>query len=166
MWGGMSKEREASKSAGRVDLAVGAVALLLGGAAFGLIPSEVSRDAFRSFGNVRSPAFFPVLASGLLILFSAALVLRSWKDRADRPASLSTFPPSVAVVVCIFVAAGISITLVGFAPSACALIVGLSYAFGARSHVAVVALAVAVPTAIQLLFKSVLGVLLPRGELF
>lgn len=162
----MSTGHEDGQDAERADFAVGSAAAVLGVAALALIPSEVSRDAFGSLGNVRSPAFFPLLASALLILFSAALLVRGWQRRGPRAAGIKLPPARVFAVAGLLAGAGVAVTTLGFAPTAFALIVGLSYAFGARSHATVLGLALTVPATIQVLFTSFLDVLLPRGVLF
>ena len=162
----MPTDRENAPDPVLADLAVGALAAVLGVAALVLIPSEVSRDAFQSFGNVRSPAFFPILASALLVLFSAALLLRAWHRRGARVGRIRAPAARVLAVAAMLAAAGVAVTTLGFAPTAFALIVGLSYVFGARRHATVLGLALAVPATIHVVFTSLLGVLLPRGSLF
>lgn len=150
------------------DLAVGVAAMALAFAALLTIPSQVSSNAYQSFGNIRSPAFFPVIASGLLGVFSTLLVIRSRKMAGTDRKDPGGFLPSrrVVVVAIMFAAAGAAMTVLGFLATAFALIIGLSAAFGARNYATVIALAIAVPAAIHLLFRSVLSVLLPSGILF
>lgn len=162
----MSTERPCNPDTRTADLLVGLVAGATAITALLLIPSEVSRDAFRSFGNVRSPAFFPVLASMLLLLFSVALLVRAWRRRSAPHARPALPPARVAAVAASLLIAGLMIAWLGFGPTAFALILGLSFSFGARNPVTVLVLAVAVPTVIHVLFRSMLDVLLPTGVLF
>lgn len=162
----MSTERPGNPNSRTADLLVGGIAAATAVAALLLIPMEVSPDAFRSFGNVRSPAFFPLLASTLLLLFSVALLVRSWRQRSTLRAWPALPSVRVAVVAGMLVAAGGASGSLGFGLTAFGLIVGLSYAFGARNPGLILGLAVAVPTAIHVLFRSILDVLLPTGVLF
>lgn len=150
------------------DFGVGVTALTLAFAALLTIPSQVSSDAFKSLGNIRSPAFFPIIASGLLGVFATLLIVRSGAAKGADKLKRSIALPGmrVLVVALILGAAGVALGLLGFLPTAFALIIGLSVAFGARSYWTVIALAIAVPVAIHLLFRSVLNVLLPSGVLF
>ena len=153
----------------RTDLSVGALTAAIAIAALLLVPGEVASGGLAEVGDVRSPAFFPILGAGLLLALSSGLIFRSLRRGASggHVAPVVALPPArVAGVAGALLAAGAVVVWLGFLPTAALLIVTLSYIFGARRHRLVVGLCVGVPIGIQLLFRDVLNVLLPAGILF
>lgn len=150
----------------RTDLSVGALTAAIAIAALLLVPGEVASGGLAEVGDVRSPAFFPILGAGLLLALSSGLIFRSLRRGASggHVAPVVALPP--ARVAGALLAAGAVVVWLGFLPTAALLIVTLSYIFGARRHRLVVGLCVGVPIGIQLLFRDVLNVLLPAGILF
>ncbi|PWJ20201.1 Tripartite tricarboxylate transporter TctB family protein [Jannaschia seohaensis] len=143
------------------DTITGALTLALGLTALMLAPGEVQSDGFRQFGNVRSPAFFPILAGGATAAISLILLVRGALQAAP-PISVER-PGRVLTVTAALTGATAMIFWVGYIAAAAALIAALSLTFGNRRPVVVARLALAAPVAIYLLFNGVLDVLLPAG---
>jgi len=143
------------------DTVTGAITLGLGLAALALVPVEVQGDGFARFGDVRSAAFFPILAAGATALFSLVLLVRGVL-RAAPPVEVDR-PGRVLAVIAALTGAIALVFWLGYIVAAAALIAALSLAYGTRRPVVVAGLALVVPVAIYLLFNGVLDVLLPAG---
>lgn len=143
------------------DTVTGAITFVLGIAALALVPVEVQSDGFSRFGDVRSAAFFPILAAGATAVFSLVLLVRGVL-RAAPPVAVDR-PGRVLAVIAALAGAGALVFWLGYIAAAAALIAALSLAFGNRKPVVVAGLALVVPVAIYLLFNGVLDVLLPPG---
>lgn len=153
--------RSAIARLANADCLSGLATAALGLAALWLVPAQVAPDGFARLGEVRSPAFFPILAAALTLVLSLALVLRGLL-RPAPPTELRA-PGRVLPVGAALVLAAVLVFPLGYLVTAALLIVALSYAFGGRRHAVILAMAVLVPVAIQLLFVSGLNVLLPEG---
>ncbi len=158
----------------QTDLVTGAVTLLLGLAALSLVPAEVDSAGFAAIGDMRSPAFFPLVAGGLLTVFSALLILRAliWggtrsgaAEPADpnAPQQPAAEPRRVVLTAGLLVLATAAIFWLGFLLTAGGLVAGLATILGYRRYWLVLLLAVSVPAGIHILFEQLLSVLLPRG---
>jgi len=143
------------------DTITGLLTLGLGLGVLALIPAEVSRDGFARMGDVRSPAFFPILAGGAMTLLSILLLARG-ALRTVPPVTVDRLPRILAVTLSLC-GATILIFWLGYVATSALLIAALSWAFGNRRHWTILAMAVLVPIGIHLLFEGVLNVLLPEG---
>lgn len=148
-------------SLANADTVTGVVTLALGLAALALVPVEVQSDGFSRFGDVRSAAFFPILAAGATSLFSLVLVVRGLLSAA--PAVVVERPWRVLAVITALSGATALIFWLGYIIAAAAMITVLGLTFGNRRPAVVAGLALVVPLAIYLLFNGVLDVLLPAG---
>lgn len=157
----MPQRRLALERLANADTVTGAGTLAVGLAALALVPVEVQSDGFASFGDVRSAAFFPILAAGATALFSLILLLRGVL-RAAPPVTVAR-PQRVLAVVAALAGATALIFWVGYIVAGAALIAALSFAFGNRRLIVVAGLSLVVPVAIYVLFHDVLDVLLPAG---
>lgn len=153
------------------DTVTGAIALALGLGALSMIPAHVSPDGLGAWADMRSPAFFPLVVSTLLIVLALLLVLRGFASatgpampaRRRDGAEPGIAPRRVALVGGVLIAATAGIFVIGYVVTAMLLVAGLARALGYRRVVILVPLAVGVPLAIQALFQGVLRVLLPTG---
>lgn len=163
----MPPEPHTDRPTPRADLWIGLFASVLGFAALALVPVEVAQDGLKTFGNVRSAAFFPVLSATFLILLSATLLLRAVRAGALSPAGTRIPKPSFKVVAVgsTLALAGLAIFWLGFLITTALLIAVLSFTFGERRPLVIAALAVGTPFGIQILFREMLNVLLPSGVL-
>ncbi|WP_191090166.1 tripartite tricarboxylate transporter TctB family protein [Histidinibacterium aquaticum] len=143
------------------DTVTGAVTLALGLTALAMVPAQVQEDGFANFGDVRSPAFFPILSGAAVTLFSLALLIRGLLKAA--PAFSVGEPRRVLAVTGALAGSTLLMFWVGYIAAAAVLIATLSVAFGNRNGLTVAGLAVVLPVGIYLLFDGVLGVLLPTG---
>lgn len=143
------------------DTVTGGLTLGVGLAALALVPSEVRRDGFADFGDIRSPAFFPILVAGLMVLLSITLLIRS-TFRAVPDVEMDRAPRVLAVTAAL-AAATAAIFWLGYLATAGLLIAALSWAFGNRRVWIILALAILVPAGVHFLFEGVLSVLLPAG---
>lgn len=162
----MLPEQQAEKQTMRADLLVGGLSFVVGLGAVLLIPREVAQNGLAEFGDVRSPAFFPVTAALFLMLLSGALMLRALRARAlSGAATPGRARPSLKMLAVggALGLAGLAIFWLGFLITAALLVAGLSYIFGERRILRILALAVCVPVGIQILFREILNVLLPLG---
>ncbi len=157
----MSHRQRSGERLANADTISGAITLALGLAALALVPVEVQGDGFSRFGDVRSAAFFPIIAAAATALFSLALLVRGVL-RAAPPVAVER-PGRVLAVVAALAGAAVLVFWLGYIVAAAALIAVLSLAFGNRRPVVVVSLSLLVPVAIYLLFHDVLDVLLPTG---
>ena len=157
----MADRRRAAERLANADTVTGAITLVLGLAALVLVPAEVQRDGFARFGDVRSSAFFPILAAGTTALLSFVLLGRGILRAAPRIAVER--PRRVLAVFAALAGATAAVFWLGYIVAAAGLIAALSFAFGNRRIVLVAALSLVVPVAIYLLFNDVLDVLLPAG---
>ncbi|MCR9088640.1 MAG: tripartite tricarboxylate transporter TctB family protein [Rhodobacteraceae bacterium] len=149
----------------RADLWIGLFAFVFGLAAAGLVPGEVAKDGLTKFGDVRSPAFFPITAAAFLVVLSVALVLRAVRAGALSGIETGVARPSPKVLAVggALALAGVAIFWLGFFVTAALLIAGLTWIFGEHRLLRIATLAVCVPLGIQILFREMLNVLLPSG---
>jgi len=157
------------------DILTGLFVLGLAVALLALLPSQVGGAGLDAIGNLRSPAFFPVLAGALMAAFSAALILRGGIAVVSRRRiSAPPKPDSTDVnasgdwrrvlsVGTLMVLAAFAIPRIGFVATAAPLMAGVALAFGYRRFGILVAICVIVPLGIFFTFETALRVLLPRG---
>lgn len=151
----------------RADLVVGLLALGLALAVLGLIPMQIAGESMAALSNLRSPAFFPVLAAVAMAGLSGLLVLRAviglWRYGGGPGTRPGPGGLRVALVAGVLGAAGVGMFTAGFLPTSALAIGALAVLFGYRRPVVLVVVMLAMPAAIHLLFEEALRVLLPRG---
>jgi hypothetical protein len=147
------------------DLLVGLIVLGLATGLLVLLPSQVGGETWRAIGNMRSPAFFAVLAGGfmgglaLLLILRGLLAGHAGGRGVTAPGDLRGLFMAAASLML-----GVAATpIAGYSVAAALMMAGLSLAFGYRRLGIVLILALAVPLGIFVVFEGALRVLLPRG---
>jgi len=145
------------------DLVVAGIAIALGLGALALLPSQIPGENLAAIGDMRSPAFFPILSALLLVgagvaLLPAALAGAAWEkpERPLRAAGLGAF----------LVAGALAAPLIGGLAAIFILMVGTAVILGARRPVPVLLLAAISTAIVHGLFERTLKVLLPAGRIF
>lgn len=151
----------------RVDLAVGTVGLLLALAVLVLIPRQIAGEGIAALSNLRSPAFFPVLAALAMAGLSGLVILRAgiglWRHGGGPRAVPGPGSLRVAVVAAILGAAAAGMFTLGFLPTGVLTIAALAVLFDYRRPGPLLVVMLVVPGVIHLLFEQALMVMLPRG---
>lgn len=165
------------KARGKQDILTGLVVLGFSVGLLALVPAQVGGAGLDAIANMRSPAFFPVLAGASMALLSIALILRGavaeilarrepdtttadadmWPDMPDRRLAL--------LVGALLFASVVSLPRLGYMTTVGALMLGLALAFGYRRWWLLIVLCTVTPIGIFVTFEAVLRVLLPRGTL-
>ena len=163
----MSAEKRKRAKDGLSDILVGMSALGVAGSIVLLLPSQVGGATLAAVGNMRSPAFFPVVAAVLMGLLGLLLTLRGATASRRAPSATAGEPAGdsrrMGMVALLLIGATLALPLAGFVPTVAVLMAGLGFAFGYRRAVILGALCLLMPLAIFVLFESALRVLLPRG---
>ena len=127
-----------------------------------LLPSQISQETIRSIANTNSPAFFPIVASFLvilcaLILFFKTITLdRLLKERTN----LIPNPGLLLVMFFIFIFYVLLIWIIGMITASILMIPVMSYVLGYRKIITIAAVAVIVPIILFLLFEKFLLIIL------
>ncbi|MFK7837551.1 MAG: tripartite tricarboxylate transporter TctB family protein [Sulfitobacter sp.] len=145
------------------DLWIGTIGVVVAICALLLVPVEVASDGWLQFANGRSAAFFPLWASGLLLLLSAAMLYRSRQHIGESGPARAKISYRVIGAALAFAVSGVALFWLGFLLTTGALIVALCLLFGERRKIPILSLALFVPLAIHGLFGGLLNVLLPSG---
>lgn len=158
------------------NLAVSAFGMLFGIAVFLLVPLQVGGEDYRAIANVQSPAFFPILLSAAVIVFSAILAFSTLRNagRHDADDALHTgddarpieAPLKVVGVAACLVLYYFALSLIGMIAASIILILVMSYIMGFRNFWIAGLVAAVIPLSIYFLFEKTLYVLLPEGRLF
>jgi hypothetical protein len=159
------------------NIAVSLFGLLFGLAVLLLLPWQVAGESYDAVANVQSPAFFPIVLSAMLVVFSAILALSTArgggeKDAAEDPRHLTDdarsieSPMKVAGVALCLILYYLALSLIGMIAASMILILVMSYIMGFRNIWIVGIVAVVIPLGIYFLFEKTLYVLLPAGRLF
>lgn len=148
----------------RNALLVAATGISLGAAALALIPAEIPGESLAAVGDMRSPAFFPVLAA--LLTFAAGLVL---VPAAFRPGEAETSPPypgRAALLALLLVGGALLVPVLGGLLVIFLLMLAVGWLLGDRRPLRMLLLAAIGTGIVHLLFERTLKVLLPPGILF
>jgi hypothetical protein len=159
------------------NIAVSLFGLLFGLAVLLLLPWQVVGESYDAVANVQSPAFFPILLSAMLVVFSAILAFSTARsggqqDAAEDPLHLTDdarpieSPIKVAGVALCLILYYFALSLIGMIAASMILILVMSYIMGFRNFWIVGIVAVVIPLGIYFLFEKTLYVLLPAGKLF
>lgn len=147
------------------DVVVGGLVLALASGVIALLPSQVGGESWRAIGNMRSPAFFAVLAGALMGGLAILLILRgliaggAGGRGVTRPGNL----PRLLFAGGALAGGALATPVAGYPLAAALMMAGLSLAFGYRRIGVVLVLAIAIPLGVFTVFESALRVLLPRG---
>jgi hypothetical protein len=151
-----------------VDLIVALAAVALGAAMLALIPVEVPGESMAAIGDMASPAFFPIVSAGAIVVLGALLGVKALLQPAagrhaweapERPAALA----AVAALFCLY-AAGIH--HLGMISASVVLLLAMPWLFGLRNRIVILVVAMLTPLTVYLLFERALLVLLPHGRIF
>lgn len=140
----------------------GVTAVVLGLAAVAMLGNLPDVDGIAQALDVRTPAFFPLLAGILLLTLSALLGLRSVLRRRGAGIAITNPWRLVACSLALGLAT-VGIFTVGLLPTAFLLVIALASVFDYRSYRLTFLVALACPLAVYLLFEVLLQVPLPRG---
>lgn len=174
---GMAEAPPAPKARGKQDILTGLVVLGLSAGLLSLVPAQVGGAGLNAIANMRSPAFFPLLAGAAMALLSIALILRGAiaEIRAQRRTVATTVDADmwpdmpdlclVFLVAALLFASVVSLPRLGYMATVGALMLGIALAFGYRRWWVLIVLCTVTPVVIFVMFDSVLRVLLPRGAL-
>jgi hypothetical protein len=159
------------------SITVSLFGLLFGLAVLLVLPWQVGGESYAAITNAQSPAFFPILLSAALVVFSGLLgfvTLRGSNSevatedgvQASDEARPIESPLKVAAVALCLVLYYAALPLIGMIAASMSLILVMSYIMGFRNLLISGPVAVVIPFAIYLLFEKTLYVLLPQGKLF
>lgn len=150
------------------DGVVALISIAIGASILALVPDEIAGEQLSAVGDMNSPAFFPIVAAIVMLVCGVALALVVVVPRrTSTPAEIEfRRQGSVFTVMMIFVLFAAATLFVGMIPSAVATILVMAWFLEYRNPWLLVAVAVAVPAAVYLLFERLLLILLPRGMLF
>lgn len=138
----------------------------LGIGTLGFIPSQIPGESLAAVGDMRSPAFFPIVAGSLILVCSILLAVRALAGRIDVHTVTVERPASVAAVVAIFVLLTVGAQYVGMVTSSALSILAMAVVLGYRNLPVLAVIVISVPLAIYVLFERILRILLPHGALF
>jgi len=145
-------------------LALGCIALAL--FLFAVIPYQIEKPPilFGQSAGVIDPALFPRLVAGALLLVGAWYLRLSFDlAEANGFRALDRLAwTNVGVTVVAFIVYALALRPLGFILSSTLLIAGLALFYGARSWLAVAAVAAGVPVATWYMFTRGLAVVLPE----
>ena len=151
-----------------INIVVALIAIIIGAGTLLLLPSQVSQETIRSITNTNSPAFFPIVASLLVVLCSLILFFKTITlDRLIKErAILIPNPGFLLVMFFIFIFYVLLIWIIGMITASTLMIPVMSYVLGYRKIITIAAVAVLVPFILFLLFEKFLLIILPHGVLF
>lgn len=150
------------------DLGVAGLGVLLSGAIWVLVPDQVPGYTQAAYADMNSPAFFPIVAAGLVFLVSLAIAARAWLAARRGPEE----PPEALRPARMLPAAGVMVAFVVLMPllgtvvAMALMVAGLMLAFGGRRPVLVAITAIVTPLVIVTLFERVMLILFPHGVLY
>lgn len=146
-----------------MNVLVAGSAIVLGGAALLLIPWQIPGESLAAINDMRSPAFFPVLAAMIAILAGAALL----RPGPAEPAEAAPENPGRTWVLAALVLGSAVLTpVLGGLPVIFVMMAATARVMGERRPLRVLALAGISVLVIHLLFERTLKVLMPPGLLF
>lgn len=150
--------------ASRTGLLVAAMGIALGAAALTLIPAQIPGENVAAIGDMRSPAFFPVLAALLCLAAGLALVPAAFRPEEADPAPPH---PRRAVLLAFLLGGGAVLTpVLGGLLVIFLLMLAVGWVLGDRRPLRMLLLAAVSVGVVHVLFERTLKVLLPPGILF
>ena len=152
----------------KINIIVALIAVFIGAGALLVLPNQISQETIASITNTNSPAFFPIVASFLVILCALILFFKTITlDRSIKERSiLIPHPGFLFVMFLIFTCYALLIWIIGMITASILMIPAMSYVLGYRKIITISAVAVSVPLILFLLFEKFLLIILPHGVLF
>ena len=152
------------------NTALALATIALGGLVLVLVPQQVDMPMllFGMQGNELSPRAMPRLAGWLLVVGGLVYLVESLRLRElNGLAAMSRQAlANVGFLVGLMVVYVLVLIPVGFVASSIAAAAAIAFYFGSRNGIAILAVAVAAPVLIYLLFTRTLSVSLPPFPLF
>ncbi|HEV8673516.1 MAG TPA: tripartite tricarboxylate transporter TctB family protein [Methylomirabilota bacterium] len=147
------------------DLAVPIIGAAVGGATLILLPAQIPGASLADVSEMRSPAFFPIVAATAVILASVADATRVLAGGGAKDAEPWRWrrPLGLALAFALYL---LLVPLLGMMTSAFLLMVVMSRVFGYPRAGRVLVVALATTALIYVLFERVLLVLFPHGLIF
>ena len=149
----------------RSQLAVGIIGATIGAAGLALVPVQVPSASLAAWSDMRSPAFFPIWAS-IVVMFSALIILFQVLRGYLVLGEAGFAPARPALVAGIFIAFVALAPWVGTFTCMVLMMVGTSLAFDYRRPLPTIVLALVATAAIYGSFEMALKILFPHGALF
>ena len=155
-------------TARKINIIVALIALFIAAGTLLILPNQISQETIASITNTNSPAFFPIIASFLVILCSLVLFLKTITlDQAiEERSTLIPYPGFLLVMFFIFASYALLIWIIGMITASILMIPAMSYVLGYRKIITILAVAVTVPLILYILFEKFLLIILPHGVLF
>ena len=152
----------------KINIIVSLISALIGIGTLLILPNQISQETIASITNTNSPAFFPIVATFLVIFFSLILLFKTITlDRHNEKRSiLIPYPGFLFIMFSIFTCYALLIWIVGMITASIFMIPAMSYVLGYRNKITIIAVAVSVPLALYILFEKFLLIILPHGILF
>jgi MFS family permease len=149
--------------ASRTGLLVASTGVALGAAALALIPAQIPGESLAALGDMRSPAFFPVLAALLCLAAGLALIPAAFRPE-EEPAPPH---PRRAMTLAVLLTGGAVLTpVLGGLLVIFLLMPAVGWLLGDRRPLRMLLLAAVSVGIVHLLFERTLKVMLPPGMLF
>ena len=152
----------------KINIIVSLISALIGIGTLLILPNQISQETIASITNTNSPAFFPIVATFLVIFFSLILLFKTITlDRHNEKRSiLIPYPGFLFIMFSIFTCYALLIWIVGMITASIFMIPAMSYVLGYRNKITIIAVAVSVPLALYILFEKFLLIILPHGFFF
>jgi hypothetical protein len=148
----------------RSALLVAASGIALGAATLALIPREIPGESLAALSDMRSPAFFPVLAA--LLALAAGLALVPAAFRPGEPPPPPAHPRRAAMLALLLIGGALLTPVLGGLLVIFLLMLAVGWLLGARHTLRMLAIAAIATATVHILFERTLKVLLPPGVLF
>lgn len=145
-------------------LAVSLIGVAVGSATLALVPRQIQGASLADGADMRSPAFFPVLAAGVVILASVVDAVRVVTGAAGEREPWSWHRPLVLTVA--FLVFLLLVPALGTMTAAFLLMLAISLVFGHPRIGWSLTVALVTTVLIYLLFERLLLVLFPHGRIF
>ena len=149
-------------------LLAAAAGIALGGAALLLVPAQIPGESLAAIRDMRSPAFFPVLAALLALSAGIALLPAALRPGAvtEAPEPAPPHPRRALVLAGLLTGGAVLAPVLGGLPVIFLLMLAVGAVLGDRRPLRMLLLAAAGTAVVHLLFERTLKVLLPPGVLF
>jgi hypothetical protein len=149
----------------RLQVAVAVIGVAIGCAGLALLPGQIPGASLAAWADMRSPAFFPIWAS--IVVLTASLVTGAQALagilRSEDPEFRLARPARVAAILAAFV---VLAPLIGTLTMMIAMMIALSLAFDYPRLGRATVLALVSTAAIYLSFEKGLLILFPHGVLY
>ena len=147
---------------GYADLVVAGLGIALGLAALVLLPSQIPGESLAAIGDMRSPAFFPILAA-LLSIGAGVLLMPAALHGSAEAAPAPDYPKRAWMLAALLLVAALVTPVLGGLVVLFLLVIGTAWIAGERRWPRLLLLAVVIVLAVHLLFERTLKVMMPTG---